>query len=175
MAAQGASQAEIAQRFEGIGALLAEKGVLAGILGLKQAEGAQTATNTALKGTEAGVTAAAASASAGEAVANATASGAKMPYPLNLIAIATGIAAVVAALATMKKFAHGGIVGGNSTHGDRNLARVNSGEMILNKAQQGTLWGLLNGKGSVGGNVEFKIRGADLVGTINNYSKKISK
>lgn len=175
MAAQGASQAEIAQRFEGIGALLAEKGVLAGILGLKQAEGAQTATNTALKGTEAGVTAAAASASAGEAVANATASGAKMPYPLNLIAIATGIAAVVAALATMKKFAHGGIVGGNSTHGDRNLARVNSGEMILNKAQQGTLWGLLNGKGSIGGNVEFKIRGADLVGTINNYSKKISK
>jgi tape measure domain-containing protein len=175
MAAQGASQAEIAQRFEGIGALLAEKGVLAGILGLKQAEGAQTATNTALKGAEAGVTAAAASASAGEAVANATASGAKMPYPLNLIAIATGIAAVIAALASMKKFAHGGIVGGNSTHGDRNIARVNSGEMILNKAQQGTLWGLLNGKGSIGGNVEFKIRGADLVGTINNYSKKISK
>lgn len=175
MAAQGASQAEIAQRFEGISALLAEKGVLAGILGLKQAEGAQTATNTALKGAEAGVTAAAASASAGEAVANATASGAKMPYPLNLIAIATGIAAVIAALATMKKFAHGGIVGGNSTHGDRNIARVNSGEMILNKAQQGTLWGLLNGKGSIGGNVEFKIRGADLVGTINNYGKKISK
>ena len=73
------------------------------------------------------------------------------------------------------KFANGGIVGGNSKHGDRNLARVNSGEMILNKAQQGTLWGLLNGKGSIGGNVEFKIKGSDLVGTINNYSKKISK
>jgi tape measure domain-containing protein len=102
------------------------------------------------------------------------------------VAAASGPAAPAAALAaaaevgagltaTMAAFAKGGIVGGNSTHGDRNIARVNSGEMILNKAQQGTLWGLLNGKGSVGGNVEFKIRGADLVGTINNYSKKISK
>lgn len=102
------------------------------------------------------------------------------------VAAASGPAAPAAALAaaaevgagltaTMAAFAKGGIVGGNSTHGDRNLARVNSGEMILNKAQQGTLWGLLNGKGSMGGNVEFKIRGADLVGTINNYSKKISK
>ena len=175
MAAQGASAAEIAQRFEGIGALLAEKGVLAGILGLKQAEATQTATNTTLKGGEAAASAAAASASAADAVAGATASGAKMPFPLNLIAIAAGIAAVVGALAMMGKFAKGGIVGGNSAHGDRNLARVNSGEMILNKAQQGTLWGLLNGKGSIGNNVEFKIRGADLVGTINNYGKKISK
>lgn len=175
MALNGASNEEIQKRMESLGALFAEKGILGGILGLKQKENVATATGTALKGAEAGATAAAASASAGEAVANATASGAKMPYPLNLIAIATGIAAVIAALASMKKFAHGGIVGGNSTHGDRNLARVNSGEMILNKAQQGTLWGLLNGKGSVGGNVEFKIRGADLVGTINNYTKKISK
>lgn len=175
LAAQGLSDAEIASRLEGIGALLTEKGLLAGILGLKQAEATQSATNTALKGAEATASMAAAGASGSEAIAGATASGAKMPYPLNLIAIATGIAAVVAALATMKKFATGGIVGGNSTHGDRNMVRVNSGEMILNKAQQGTLWSMLNGKGGVGGNVEFKIRGADLVGTINNYSKKISK
>ena len=175
LAAQGLSDAEIASRLEGIGALLTEKGLLAGILGLKQAEATQSATNTALKGAEATASMAAAGASGSEAIAGATASGAKMPYPLNLIAIATGIAAVVAALATMKKFATGGIVGGNSTHGDRNMVRVNSGEMILNKAQQGTLFSMLNGKGSVGGNVEFKIRGADLVGTINNYSKKISK
>lgn len=175
MAAQGLSDAEIASRLEGIASLLTEKGLLAGILGLKQAEATQTATNTALKGAEATASMAAAGASGSEAIAGATASGAKMPYPLNLIAIATGIAAVIAALASMKKFATGGIVGGNSTHGDRNMVRVNSGEMILNKAQQGTLWSMLNGKGSVGGNVEFKIRGADLVGTINNYSKKISK
>lgn len=175
MAINGASDAEIQKRIASLGTLFAEEGLLAGILGLKKKENQTTATGIAMKGAEAGVTAAAASASAGEAVANATASGAKMPFPLNLIAIAAGLAAVIGALASMKKFAHGGIVGGNSTHGDRNIARVNSGEMILNKAQQGTLWGLLNGKGSIGGNVEFKIRGADLVGTINNYSKKISK
>ena len=175
MAAAGASNEEIAARMAGITALLTEKGLLAGILGIKQAEGAQIATNTALKTGEAAASTAAAAASAGEAVAGATASGSKMPFPLNLVAIAAGVAAVVGALSMIGKFANGGIVGGNSKHGDRNIARVNSGEMILNKAQQGTLWGLLNGKGSIGGNVEFKIRGADLVGTINNYSKKISK
>lgn len=175
MAINGASDAEIQKRIASLGTLFAEEGLLAGILGLKKKENQTTAVGIGLKSAEAGVTAAAASASAGEAVANATASGAKMPFPLNLAAIALGIGAVVAALATMSKFANGGIVGGNAKHGDRNIARVNSGEMILNKAQQGTLWGLLNGKGSIGGNVEFKIRGADLVGTINNYSKKISK
>lgn len=175
MAMKGASDEEIKNRIAGIGALFTEEGVLAGILGLKKKENQATTAGILLKGTEAAATAGAASASAGEAVANATASGAKMPFPLNLIAIAAGIAAVVGALASMNKFAHGGIVGGNSTHGDHNLARVNSGEMILNKAQQGTLWSMLNGKGGVSGNVEFKIRGVDLVGTINNYSKKISK
>ena len=72
----------------------------------------------------------------------------------------------------MNKFAKGGIVGGNSTRGDHNIVRTNAGEMILNKAQQGTLFNILNGKGGMGGNVEFKIRGADLVGTINNYTSR---
>jgi hypothetical protein len=47
-----------------------------------------------------------------------------------------GIAAAIAVLAMlatiMGSFANGGIVGGNSYHGDRLYARVNSGEMILN-------------------------------------------
>lgn len=175
MAAQGLSDAEIASRLEGIGALIAEKGLLAGLLGLKQAEATQTATNTALKGAEAAASMTAAGASSAEAIAGATASGSKMPFPYNLIAIAAGVAAVVAALASMSKFEKGGIVGGNSTHGDHNLVRANSGEMILTKGQQGTLFNMLNGKGGIGGNVEFKIKGSDLVGTINNYSKKISK
>lgn len=147
----------------------------------------------ALKATNVGVTTAAAGAStaaaaatstetaaaagniavkSGEAIAGATASGAKMPFPLNLIAIAAGVAAVIAALSSIAKFENGGIIGGNSTRGDKNLARVNSGEMILNKAQQGTLWNMLNGKGGVGGNVNFKIRGADLIGVINNENSR---
>ena len=80
----------------------------------------------------------------GEAIANATASGAKMPFPANLIAIAAGVAAVVAAIAAMSSFATGGVVGGTSTFGDRKFARVNSGEMILNKTQQAHLFQMIN-------------------------------
>lgn len=142
------------------------------MLGIKAAEIAAGETNTIVKTGEAAASTAAAAASAGEAVAGATASGAKMPFPLNLLAIAAGVAAVVTALAAMSKFEKGGIVGGNSTHGDRNIARVNSGEMILNKTQQSTLWGMLNGRAGMRGNVNFKIKGSDLIGTIENEKLK---
>ena len=85
-------------------------------------------------------------AKSGEAVANATASGAKMPFPLNLVAIAAGVAAVIAALAAVSGFATGGVIGGTSTSGDKKFARVNSGEMILNKFQQARLFGMIDGK-----------------------------
>jgi hypothetical protein len=42
-------------------------------------------------------------------------------------------------------YANGGIVGGNSYTGDRVPAFVNSGEMILNQAQQGRLFAMANG------------------------------
>ena len=95
-------------------------------------EAAAATTNTAAK--------------SGEAVANATASGAKMPFPLNLVAIAAGVAAVIAALAAVSGFATGGVIGGTSTSGDKKFARVNSGEMILNKFQQARLFGMIDGK-----------------------------
>lgn len=95
-------------------------------------EAAAATANTAAKG--------------GEAVANATASGAKMPFPLNLVAIAAGVAAVIAALAAVSGFATGGVIGGTSTSGDKKFARVNSGEMILNKFQQARLFGMIDGK-----------------------------
>ena len=135
------------------------------------AAGAATA-NAAATAAETSTSIAKTSAKSGEAIADATASGAKMPFPLNLMAIAAGVAAVVAALASVSKFEKGGIVGGSSTHGDKNMVRANSGEMILTKGQQGTLFAMLNGKHSMGGNVEFKIKGADLVGTINNYQTR---
>ncbi len=85
-------------------------------------------------------------AKSGEAVADATASGAKLPFPANIAAIAAGVAAVVAALAMVSGFATGGVIGGASTSGDKKFARVNSGEMILNKTQQARLFGLIEGK-----------------------------
>ena len=172
MAANGLSDAQIEKRMQSLDAMFKESGLLQKILDLSLEEKQATVENIAAKGAEAAVTAGAASASAGEAVANATASAAKMPFPYNLPAIAASIASVLGALGNMNKFAKGGIVGGNSTRGDHNIVRANSGEMILNKAQQGTLFNILNGKGGMGGNVEFKIRGADLVGTINNYASR---
>ncbi len=48
---------------------------------------------------------------------------------MNLVAIATGIAAVKGALAMVVCFASGGIVGVNSRSDDKLFARVNSGEI----------------------------------------------
>lgn len=87
-------------------------------------------------------------AKSGEAISEVTEQGAKLPFPASLVAIAAGVAAVVAALAMIGSFATGGIVGGSSTSGDRLLARVNSGEMILNQRQQRILWQILNGQSS---------------------------
>lgn len=114
-----------------------------------------------------------------EALAAVTASGAKQPFPANLIAIAAGVAAVVSALSTT--FADGGIFGGAGTVGDLNIARVNKGEMILNGTQQSRLFNLLNGQGGysdimAGGNdVKFIIKGKNLEGVRTNYYKRQSR
>lgn len=119
-----------------------------------------------------------ATASSSAAIAKATESGSGLAFPMNIVAIAMGVAAVVAALATtISSFANGGIIGGASNHGDMNLARVNGGEMILNGRQQSNLFDLIDkgGTASSGGNVEFKIKGSDLYGTLKNYKSIKSK
>ena len=110
------------------------------------AHAAASTTDAAATAGEAAAATANTAAKSGEAVANATASGAKMPFPLNLVAIAAGVAAVIAALAAVSGFATGGVIGGTSTSGDKKFARVNSGEMILNKFQQAKLFGMIDGK-----------------------------
>lgn len=56
-----------------------------------------------------------------------------------------GTAQLVSIIGTLSQFATGGIVGGNQKSGDNVLVRVNSGEMILNAAQQARLFALANG------------------------------
>lgn len=115
------------------------------------------------------------------AIASATESGAKLPFPANLTAIAAGIAAVVAAFAMISSFADGGIIGGNTTLGDMNIARVNKGEMILNGTQQKRLFSILDGGVSASpnnitsGNVRFEIKGSTLVGVLKNHNSKMNK
>ena len=50
---------------------------------------------------------------------------------LALATVPAAIAAILAAFSSIPKFAQGGIVGGNSTQGDKVLARLNSGEGVL--------------------------------------------
>ena len=84
--------------------------------------------------------------------------------------VATAISA--ASKPNLQKFAEGGIVSGSSFTGDRVPAMVNSGEMILNKTQQARLFKIANG-GAPGDNaVTFHISGTDLVGVLNNNSRK---
>lgn len=128
--------------------------------------------------TEVATSQAVTTANATEAGTEAVKQGAKMPFPLNLVAIATSVAAVLAALAAVGAFANGGVVGGNSYSGDRLFARVNSGEAILNQNQQKHLFTLLDGNhgsGSVSGNVNFVIKGKDLHGCLANYDNQMSK
>lgn len=114
----------------------------------------------------------------GEAIASGVASATQTPFVGWLLAGAAA-AAVVAALVSIPSFSTGGIFAGNSTIGDMNLARVNAGEMILNNRQQRNLFNLLNGNGTTvgsgGGQVEFKIRGKELVGVLANYNNKTAK
>ena len=63
---------------------------------------------------------------------------------------AVQIASLIAAKPIPPSFATGGIVGGNSYHGDRVQAHLNSREMVLNLGQQKNLFDAIN-TGNMGG------------------------
>jgi hypothetical protein len=108
------------------------------------------------------------------AVANGVANAAALPFPANLAAIATVVSTIAGIFSSLPKFADGGIIGGSSFFGDKMIARVNSGEMILNQSQQGRLFQMIN-SGNSGGNVkvdgEIKVRGKAMYIAIRNYMK----
>ena len=99
--------------------------------------------------------------------------------PIGWIAwLGAGLAAVATTIATIKGFADGGIIEGSSYHGDRIVARLNAGEMVLNRKQQANLFRALdNGIASNvgGGKVEFEIKGSTLKGVLKNYDNKMNK
>ena len=113
----------------------------------------------------------------GEAIASGTASASALPFPANIGAIASIVATIMSTFAQIGSivgaFADGGIVGG-SLHGDKVLARLNGGEMVLNKTQQSKLFHAIE-SGRFGDNntapstVTWKIKGSDLYGTLSNY------
>lgn len=113
-----------------------------------------------------------------EAMASGLASASATMWPANIAAMASIVATIAGLFASLPKFESGGIVGGSSYVGDKLLARVNSGELILNKKQQSSLYGALSDarpQPALAGQVDFKISGTDLKGTLRNFDKKMSK
>ena len=72
-------------------------------------------------------------------------------------------------------FAEGGIVGGSSFYGDKLLARVNSGELILNQDQQRNLYGMINNAGDVVTRTEQIIRGDKLILVTERAKRKSNR
>lgn len=116
-----------------------------------------------------------------EAGTEGTKQAAKSGWPTILWAIPAVLALVAGAIAMAKGFATGGIVPGSSFHGDNMIARVNSGEMILNARQQRNMFNALDngainrGSGHIDVGGAITIKGSDLHVALRNYDKKISK
>jgi TP901 family phage tail tape measure protein len=115
----------------------------------------------------------------GEAVAGATASGAKMPFPINLVAIALGIAAVIAALATAipkpRKMATGGVIPAGFPN-DSFPAMLTSGEEVIpnGNRKRSNLNKLEKTTAVLEGNVVFVIKEDKLEGILNKANKRKS-
>lgn len=109
------------------------------------------------------------------AISQGVASAAKLPPPFNIAAMTSVVSTIIGIFASMPKFANGGIVGGNSYFGDKLLARVNSGEMILNKGQQAKLYRMTEDNRN-GITIGFdRVRGSDIYLSLKNYLKETGK
>ena len=96
-----------------------------------------------------------------------------------IAATVAGIANMISAVTAIKqvtsagKFADGGLVGGNSYSGDNLTASVNSGELILNRAQQNTIASQLQGGAAQNMRLEALISGESLRMVLaNNASRR---
>lgn len=111
-----------------------------------------------------------------EAMSSTIAQSSKSPWPTTIPAIMAAVGTVGGLIASIPKYANGGIIEGAASIGDFNIARVNNGEMILNGTQQAKLFRLINdgsiGNGGFAKDVQFRISGNDLVALYNNVNKK---
>lgn len=88
---------------------------------------------------------------------------------------AAGIATMISTIASIKSvtggFAQGGIVPGSSYSGDNLTANVNSGELILNRAQQANIAGQLQSNPMGNLRLSTEISGSNLRVVLNNDNR----
>ena len=161
---------EISATLKKANAVASEAETTAAVTGATTQAAAQGTVATANM-TTAGTAAAASSAEAGEAVAGIPIVG---PI-LAVAAIAAVLAATFAAMSKAKsagKFAVGGLIPGNSYSGDNLTANVNSGELILNKAQQNNIASQLTNSNPMGNlRLSTEISGTNLRIVMNNDNR----
>ena len=76
----------------------------------------------------------------------------------------------IAAIHSATGYAEGGMIPGNSYSGDNQLARVNAGEIILNRAQQSNVAAALeNPAQAAPASRQSFVRGQDIYLGLNNY------
>lgn len=146
-----------------------------GMMGVKEQDTATTNVNTTAEVANAG--------------AKAMSAHSGIPFVGIALGLA-GVAAIIAAMSSMPRFASGGIVPGASFTGDKVPALLNSGEMILNGSQQSNLFNMLNsgaydslsrkimplsGSNEIRLSSDIAIKGDTLYLTLNNYLKKTGK
>lgn len=109
--------------------------------------------------------------------AAAVAEQATLPFPENLVAIASTIAAITSAMSSIRSignFAEGGIVGGTN-YQDGITARVSSGEMFINQADQKKLYDSIHSGNLGGGSGRAVITGEQIVIATNNWGKRTGR
>ena len=146
-----------------------------GMMGVKEQDTATTNVNTTAEVANAG--------------AKAISAHSGIPFVGIALGLA-GVAAIIAAMSSMPRFASGGIVPGASFAGDKVPALLNSGEMILNSSQQSNLFNMLNsgsydslsrkimplsGSNEIRLSSDIAIKGDTLYLTLSNYLKKTGK
>jgi TP901 family phage tail tape measure protein len=105
-----------------------------------------------------------------QAFAGAAAQSQTVPFPFNLISLAASMAAVTAAVASIPKFADGGIAYGPTLGLFGEYAGASNNPEVV--APLDRLRSLIGPTGGMGGEVTFRIEGRTLVGVLNKEAQK---
>ena len=112
-------------------------------------------------------------AKSGETVVNAAASAAQTPF-VGWMLVGGAVASALAALAAIPSFAEGGVVPGSNFR-DGIAARLSSGEMVINPADQKRLYDSIHSGNMGGGASRSVITGEQIVTVVNNYGRRTGR